>query len=69
MFEKSDLDVTAIMRDGRAIDRAIAAAGIKALRVHRAAGVPLVIWRDGQVAHVPAEEFDEAALLKALDEI
>lgn len=36
-------------RDGAAIDRAFVAAYRRTVLRHRAAGVPLVVWRDGQV--------------------
>jgi hypothetical protein len=65
MVFKSDLDIAAIMRDGRAVDRAMIMAGVRAIRAHRAAGVPLVIMRDGKIVDVPADEFDEEELLRA----
>jgi hypothetical protein len=30
-----------------------------AIRQHRLAGVPMVIWRDGKVVHLPAEQFEK----------
>ncbi len=48
-------DVEAILRDGHALDLAIVAAHRRVILRHRQLGVPLVIWRDGQVAELPPE--------------
>lgn len=36
--------------------RALNKAAQDAVEIHRQAGVPLVVWRDGKVALVPAEQ-------------
>lgn len=51
-------DIAAIIRDGAAIDRAIIAARRRVIQQHRQLGVPLVIWRDGQVVEVDAESVE-----------
>ncbi|MBA3564865.1 MAG: hypothetical protein H0W33_12850 [Gammaproteobacteria bacterium] len=51
-------DIAKIIRDGTAIDRAIVAAHRRVILRHRQLGVPLVIWRDGQVAEVPPESVE-----------
>ncbi len=51
-------DIENIIRDGTAIDRAIVAARRRVIRRHRQLGVPLAIWRDGQVVEVPPESVD-----------
>lgn len=48
-------DIESILRDGTAIDRAMVAASRRAILKHRQLGIPLVIWRDGQVAEVDPE--------------
>ncbi len=57
--ERSDVDIAAMMRDARWVDEAVAAARRRLIREHRLMGRRLVIWRDGAVAYVPAEEFEE----------
>ena len=34
---------------------AIRLAGFEVIEEHREAGVPLVVWKDGKVVHVPAD--------------
>jgi hypothetical protein len=47
-------DVNALMSDGIAVDRAVEAAYYEAVRRHRAAGVPMAMWEDGEVRMVSA---------------
>lgn len=54
----NEKDIGAIFRDGRLIDEAIAAAHAEVVRRHRQLGAPLVIWRDGLVVEVTADEFE-----------
>jgi hypothetical protein len=58
MNRRSTRDIESIIRDGSAIDRAIVAAHRRVIRLHRQLGVPLVIWRDGQVVEVPPESIE-----------
>ncbi len=51
-------DIESIIRDGTAIDRAIVAARRRVIQRHRQLGVPLVIWRGGQVVEVPPESVE-----------
>ena len=51
-------EIASIIRDGTAIDRAIVAAARRVILRHRELGLPLVIWRDGQVVEVPPESVD-----------
>jgi hypothetical protein len=43
------------LRDGDLLDRAMVAAQRRVILHHRRLGVPLVIWRDGQVVEVDPE--------------
>ncbi|HEU4556291.1 MAG TPA: hypothetical protein VFS20_00530 [Longimicrobium sp.] len=52
MKRRSDKDITALFREGTAVDRAVANAAMDAVRVHRRHNVPLVSWEDGQVVHI-----------------
>ncbi len=45
-----------IFTDGRQIDEALRSAVRGAIRTHQKRNVPVVIWRDGHVALIPARE-------------
>jgi hypothetical protein len=51
-------DIAAIFREGTPIDRAIAAGARDAIRRHKQAGVPVVIWRRGKPVWVEASELE-----------
>lgn len=57
-------DITAIFREGTLIDRAIAAGARDAIRRHKQAGVPVVIWRDGEPVWVDAAELEPKPRVK-----
>lgn len=48
--------MTKRMMDSDGMQRALDAGFESALHRHAAAGVPVVIWRDGKVVEVPANE-------------
>lgn len=52
-------DIVEVLRDGRELDLAMERAGRAAIRRHKRGGVPLVIWKDGEVVHVPPEELPD----------
>ena len=58
MKAKPEKDITAIFRDGKLIDSAIAASAREAIRRHKQAGVPMAIWRNGKVVCVDAAELE-----------
>lgn len=61
MSEPRDID--ALFSDGAAIDAALAKAARMAWREARLLRRPLIVWRDGRVIAVPADELpDEAAV-------
>lgn len=49
---RSRRDVTALMKDGSAVDRAVDAAFAQAVLRHRDAGVPMAMWEEGAVKMV-----------------
>jgi hypothetical protein len=57
MSRRPSRDVESIIRDGAAIDRAIVAARRRVIQ-RRQLGVPLAIWRGGQVVEVPPESVE-----------
>jgi hypothetical protein len=63
---KTPLDIHAIIGDGRLIDAAMTKAAWEALRVHREAGQPLAIWRDGRVAWVSPDKFERGLLAASM---
>ncbi len=56
MTERFRKDVSAIIRDGTAIDRAIERAQRRVKRRHRLLGIPLVIWQDGRVVEIRPQD-------------
>lgn len=50
------VDVDQICQDGTQIDAAVERAAREARLRHKQMGVPLVVWRDGQVVEIPPEE-------------
>ncbi len=51
-----EVDIDAICREGTEIDEAVERAGRQARLKHKQMGVPIVIWRDGQIVEIPPEE-------------
>jgi hypothetical protein len=58
MSRRPSREVERIIRDGAAIDRAIVAARRRVIQRHRQLGVPLAIWRGGQVVEVSPESVE-----------
>jgi len=52
----TDRDFDAMFDDDRAFNAALCRAIERAARRHGAAGVPMVVRRNGRLAHVPADE-------------
>ncbi len=51
-------DLLAILQDDALIVGALQKAARQAIEEHRREGLPLAIWRDGEVAWVSAEELE-----------
>jgi hypothetical protein len=49
-------DVGELLADSERVTDAVRRAGREAGLRHKQLGVPLVVWRDGQIVHVPPEE-------------
>lgn len=62
MTQDNDKDIDAIFREGTLIDRAMQDATREAIKQHKQAGQPMVVWRNGQIVFISPEEL-EAALL------
>lgn len=52
MNRRGAKDISALMRDRTAVDRAVALAAQDAVRLHRRHNVPLVGWGDGKVIYI-----------------
>jgi hypothetical protein len=52
-------NVRRIFQEGTLIDQALKRAARAALEVHKRAGLPLAIWRDGKTCWVSPEEFEK----------
>ena len=55
---EESLDIQKIFAEGHLIDEALKKGALEALKVHQRAGIPLAIWRDGQVQWVSPEDFE-----------
>jgi len=51
-------NVGRLLKDRAVLDAALREGAREALRVHREAGLPLAVWRDGRTAWVSPEEFE-----------
>ncbi|MGP0066162.1 MAG: hypothetical protein ACLQGP_21495 [Isosphaeraceae bacterium] len=58
MSQDETKDVGQIMLDTDLVEHALREAGIKALMRHKRLGTPIVVWRDGKVVWIPAEEIE-----------
>jgi hypothetical protein len=51
-------DIGELLRDSKKIQQAIQAAVHEAVRTHKLLGRPIVVWRDGKVVWVPADQIE-----------
>lgn len=58
MSRRTRQQIAEALRDGDALDRAMVAAQRRVVLEHRLRGIPLVMWRDGQVVEVPPESVE-----------
>jgi hypothetical protein len=55
-----------IFADGRQVDEALRLAARDAIRKHALHDAPIVVWRDGRIAWVPARELTSKTSQKAM---
>lgn len=60
MTQDNDKDIAAIFRECTQIKRALQAATREAIKQHKQAGLPMVVWRDGQTVFISPEELEAA---------
>jgi hypothetical protein len=56
MIPEPKVDIDAAFEDGTLIDEGIREGVRQAIELHRRAGVPMVVWRDGRVQWISADE-------------
>ena len=61
MSARPEVDALAVLREGTAVDEALRQAWRDAVVLHKKLGQPMVVWKDGQVVWIPAEELDPDA--------
>lgn len=59
MAAKAGKDVGGILRKGKLVDAALAAAVREALRRHRQVELPVAEWRDGRTVWLGPDEIEE----------
>ncbi len=55
-------EIEAVMRDDKAVNQAFVAAYRRTVLRHRRLGLPLVVWKDGQVIEVSADDVELPAV-------
>jgi hypothetical protein len=58
MDDTSRKDISTLFEEVRPIEQALRRGVRKALMAHKAAGHPVVVWRDERVVWIPAEEIE-----------
>jgi hypothetical protein len=55
MASSEEKDISKLFREGKPIDRALAAAVKEAVLRHKQLGQPVTVWRDGKTVLIPPE--------------
>ena len=63
MTPRSASEIEAVMRDDNAVSQAFVAAYRRTVVRHRYLGLPLIVWKDGRVVEVSADEVELPAEL------
>lgn len=58
MTPRSANDIDAVMQDDKAVNQAFVAAYRRTVLRHRHLGLPLVVWQDGHVVEVSADDVE-----------
>ncbi len=56
MKKKSEKSIDEIFKEGTLIDKALKKAVQEALMLHKQAGNPIVVWRDGKIVWIKPDE-------------
>lgn len=60
MTAPSRPNIDELIKDGEAMTRAMRAGVAEEIRRKKALGYPIVVWRDGEVVEIPAEDLPES---------
>jgi len=66
MTPRSATEIEAVMHDSKAVNQAFVAAYRRTVLRHRHLGLPLVVWQDGRVVEVSADDIELPRLRKGL---
>ena len=58
MSGEKEINIPEILEDRPRVQKALRDAVQKAIRFHKLMGRPIVVWRDGKVVEIPAEEIE-----------
>ncbi|MDR3622783.1 MAG: hypothetical protein P4L85_25745 [Paludisphaera borealis] len=64
MNNKSSVDIAQVFAEITPIEEAIEEAGRTAAIQHKRAGLPLVVWKHGRVAYIPAEAINDDGTIR-----
>ena len=56
--QNEEKDITAIFKEGTAIDQALKRALREAIQKHKQFGMPMIIWEDGEMKSISPEEME-----------
>jgi hypothetical protein len=59
MTNREPKDIRKIFREGTLIDEAMSAAVRDAVQLHKEKGLPMVVWRDGEIVWISPEEAEQ----------
>ena len=60
MMNQGPKDIDKIFREGTLIDEAMNLAVRDAVQLHKEKGLPMVVWRDGQILWISPEEAEQS---------
>ena len=60
VIRKQQKSIRELFEEGKPIDDALARGVAAALRRHKKLGNTIVVWRDGKIVHIPAEQIEVA---------
>lgn len=56
MTKEKEINIPEILKDRPRVQKALRDAVQKAIRFHKLMGQPIVVWQDGKVVEIPADE-------------
>ncbi|APW59249.1 hypothetical protein [Paludisphaera borealis] len=68
MSDKPKVDIARIFAEVTPIEEALEEAARAAAIQHKRAGLPLVVWKNGKVAYIPAEAINDDGTVRDEDE-